>query len=322
LKTYGEIPAGKSELKVLLYPFYKIYPFKVWSKYRWWKNSKLKEKLPSLNRQNRWITVIDRLGAPGDALITANVIRCIKKKYPTLKINCITPHPELVQLDPSIDSFNQRETFYSFDSTYWELIVRKEKKENIVSHNMKILRIDDYVYQSQFHLAKEERDWAKSHLIDLQKPIVAICSKSKESVKNWPFQNWAILLKELCNKFTIIQLGDHLEPKFDGVIRFAGKHTMRESAAILSHCSFFIGPDSLLMHIANGLQVKSIIIFGGSRPDSCFGYEENLNLSSSPACSPCWIHDGYERCTENMKCMKSISPEQVLDEVENIFKNN
>ena len=67
------------------------------------------------------------LGAPGDALITANVIRCIKERYPKLKINCITPHPELIRLDPNIDSINQPETFYSFDSTYWELIVRRKR---------------------------------------------------------------------------------------------------------------------------------------------------------------------------------------------------
>ena len=64
--------------------------------------------------------------------------------------------------------------------------------------------------------------------------------------------------------FSIIQLGDHKEPILKNVTRFAGKHTMRESAALLSQANFFIGPDSLLMHVANGLKIKSIVIFGGS----------------------------------------------------------
>lgn len=319
MKTYGEIPAGKSELKVLLYPFYKIYPFKVWSKYRWWKNSKLKEKLPSLNRQNRWITVIDRLGAPGDALITANVIRCIKKKYPTLKINCITPHPELVQLDPSIDSFNQRETFYSFDSTYWELIVRKEKKENILAHNLGRIGIDEHEYRARFYLSEEEREWAKQLTEKFPKPVIAICTRSKEKVKNWPHDHWVELINSISPDFSIIQVGDDKEPELEKVIRFAGKHTVRESAAILSHSDLFIGPDSLLMHIANGLGIPSVILFGGSRPVQCLGYDQNINLSSSPHCSPCWIHDGFETCDHQVQCMNEISKENVLDAITSLL---
>ena len=74
---------------------------------------------------------------------------------------------------------------------------------------------------------------------------------------------------------------------------------MRESAAILSKAVHFIGPDSLLMHIANGLDIPSTIIFGGSRPVDCFGYSENINLASAPQCSPCWIHTGYESCSHD-----------------------
>ena len=113
-----------------------IYPLKLWSKYRWHRNSRLASQLSAMNKRKKWLTVIDRLGAPGDSLITANVIRCIKEKYPEVRINCITPHPELIRLDPSIEAINQPETFYSFDSSYWELIVRKEKIQNIIEHNM------------------------------------------------------------------------------------------------------------------------------------------------------------------------------------------
>jgi hypothetical protein len=144
MTSIGEIPAGCNRLRPLLYPFHNSYPLKLWSKYRWWKNGNLKDKLSLLNKSKSWLTVIDRLGAPGDALITANVIRCIKNKYPGLRINCITPHPELIRFDPSINSLNSKENFYSFDSSYWELIARKEKKENIISHNLGRMGIDDY----------------------------------------------------------------------------------------------------------------------------------------------------------------------------------
>jgi ADP-heptose:LPS heptosyltransferase len=312
LKEYGEIPGGKNELKHLLYPFYRFYPFKILSKFRWWRNSKLKDLLPALNKNHNQITVIDRLGAPGDALITANVIRCIKDNYPNLKINCITPHPELLKLDPHIDSINQKETFYSFDSTYWELIVRKEKKTNIIRHNLDRLGIKEYEYKARYYISKEEKEWAKDKINRLNKPLIGICTKSKETVKNWPESNWKSLVETLTTIGQVIHLGDNSEPKINGITRFAGKTKIRDSAALLSCCDFFIGPDSLLMHIANGLDIPSIIIFGGSRPVDCFGYEENINLFSQPHCSPCWIHDGYQQCNENFICLSNITKNQII----------
>jgi len=313
LKDYGETPGGKKELTPLLYPFYRSYPLKLWSKFRWFRNSRLQSLLPFLNKKRKWLTVIDRLGAPGDALITANVIRCIKENYPNLKINCITPHPELIRLDPLIDTINQPETFYSFDSTYWELIVRKEKSQNIIEHNMFRLGIDKYDYNATFYLSEEEKDWAKQETNQFDKPILAICTKSKEPVKNWPEANWLGLVQNLKTNFSIILLGDDREPIFEGVIRYAGKLSMRESAAILSNANYFIGPDSLLMHIAKGLDIPSTIIFGGSRPVACFGYSTNVNLGSTSQCSPCWIHEGYETCKEHMKCMEEIMLQTILE---------
>jgi len=315
LKDYGEIPGGKNELKILLYPFYQTYPLKLWSRYRWFQNSRLGSKLPALNKRKEWLSVIDRLGAPGDALITANVIRCIKENYPNLKINCITPHPELIRLDPLIDTINHPETFYSFDSSYWELIVRKEKSQNIIEHNMLRLGIDKYDYKAAYYLSEEEKDWAKQETNQFDKPILAICTKSKEPVKNWPESNWLEIIQNLKYKFSIIHLGDDKEPFFQDAHRYAGKLSMRESAAILSKANYFIGPDSLLMHMANGLNIPSTIIFGGSRPVKCLEYSQNINLSNTPKCSPCWIHDGYEECSHDLLCMSSISVTKVLSAI-------
>jgi ADP-heptose:LPS heptosyltransferase len=312
LKDYGEIPGGKNELTPLLYPFHRSYPLKLFSKYRWFQKSRLQSLLPSLNKKSKWLTVIDRLGAPGDALITANVIRCIKENYPNLRINCITPHPDLIRLDPHIDTINRLETFYSIDSTYWELIIRKEKSQNIIEHNSLRLGLDKYDYKAAYYLSEEEKDWAKQQSNQFDKPILAICTKSKEPVKNWPETNWSELIQNLKANISIIQLGDEKEPIFEGVHRYAGKLSMRESAAILSKANYFIGPDSLLMHIANGLDIPSTIIFGGSRPVGCFGYSENLNLKSAPECSPCWIHEGYESCGHNIQCITAISFEEVI----------
>ena len=186
MKDYGQIPGGKNELQPLLYPFHRLYPHKFLSKYRWFRNSRLPSLLPSLNKRKKWLTVIDRLGAPGDALITANVIRCIKEHYPGLRINCITPHPELITLDPNIDSINQPETFYSFDSSYWELIVRKEKSQNIIEHNMLRLGIDKYDYKAAFYLSAEEKNGQKRKPASLTNSFWLFVQRAKNRLKIGP----------------------------------------------------------------------------------------------------------------------------------------
>ena len=120
----------------------------------------------------------------------------------------------------------------------------------------------------------------KLESLGFNKPILAICTKSKETVKNWPEGNWEELLGYVMSNFSVIQLGDESEPFFSNVTRFAGELSMRQSAAILSCAKIFLGPDSLLMHIANGLNIPSLILFGGSRPAECFGYDQNTNLAT------------------------------------------
>jgi ADP-heptose:LPS heptosyltransferase len=319
MKSVGELPGGCNELKSLLYPFHTQYPFKFLSKFRWWKNSKLSEELPTLNSRRKWITVINRLGARGDTLITANVIRCIKNQYPNIKINCITPYSELIEHDPLIDSINKPETFYSFDSSYFELIVRNEENENVIAHNLNRIGIKEYQYKSNFHLLNQEIEWAKRVLSNYPKPPIAISAKSKEEVKNWPVRHWIETIDRIEDRFTIIQLGDDSEPVFDHVIRFAGKCSMRESAALLSQCKLFVGPDSLLMHIANGLNVKSIIIFGDGRPVNCLGYPGNVNISLSRKSGHSW-----QRLEETGKItnqMDRIDPQTIVDHVNHFAKN-
>jgi len=254
-------------------------------------------------------------------LITANVIKCIKDIYHNLKSNCITPFSELIQYDPSIDSINKRETFYSFDSSYFELIVRNEQNENIVCHNLKRLGIEKYTYKSSFHLIESEIEWAKEQVCDLPKPLIAISTKSKESVKNWPVENWFETIDYLSRKYTIIQLGDSTEPEFNNLKRYAGKLNMRESASILSRCQLFVGPDSLLMHVANGLDLKSVIIFGNARPVNCLGYPENVNLTGPTDSMGSWFHDGYGSEDQDLEATSDIPPKLVLQEIDKLLSN-
>jgi ADP-heptose:LPS heptosyltransferase len=197
--------------------------------------------------------------------------------------------------------------------------VRNEENENIIAHNLNRLGIKDYHYKSNFYLLNQEIEWGKHILTKYPKPPIAISARSKEEVKNWPVRHWIETIDQIEDQFTIIQLGDDSEPVFDHVIRFAGKCSMRESAALMSQCKLFVGPDSLMMHIANGLNIKSIIIFGDGRPVNCLGYPENINVSLSSRTGHSWQRLEETGALRNQ--MGRIEPQTIVDHVNNFAKD-
>jgi len=262
------------------------------------------------------VSIIDKFKAPGDTLLTGIVCRNVKKKFSHIRINCITPNPELLRYDPDIDCLNGQETFFSLPVWYLDVIDSKDPKTNVLGPIFDKLGIKEFDYHARFYLLEKEKKLAKNRLKTIKKPIIAINVVSGQKVKNWPIKNWQKLVDLLTKRYSIIQLGDDKEPYLDGAISFAGDLSMRESVAILAHAKLYIGPDSFLMHAANGVNVPSVIIFGGRTTPSNSGYRGNKNIYVKTDCSPCWIHNTEnEQCLYDMKCMKMITPEMVYHEV-------
>jgi ADP-heptose:LPS heptosyltransferase len=74
------------------------------------------------------------------------------------------------------------------------------------------------------------------------------------------------------------------------------------------------------MHGANGLDVPSVIIFGGSRPPDMLGYAANINLFEAMPCGPCWLQSSQgQRCDYGIACMDRITPDRVLAAVDELW---
>lgn len=289
----------------------------LWEKFHWHANEFLIQHPALLALLGLPLTIVDVFGSPGDTLLTAIVCRELKKRHPRLKLNCVTPNPSLLELDPNISSLNAPEIFCAIPFQYLDLLQSKDAVTNVLKPTMDKLGISDYEYRAQVYLSPQELESAKQRLEDLRRPIISINAMSRERVKVWPLDYWRETVVQLRDLGTVVQLGDSREPELEGVVRFAGKLSMRESMAVLAYARLHIGPDSFLMHAANGVNVPSIIIYGGSRPPACLGYAENINLAVQIECGPCWIHDSHEgKCPYEIKCMDMITPVKVMEAVE------
>lgn len=290
-------------------------------KFRWHLNTALTRRPAWLNALGARLTVVDAYGAPGDTLLTAIVCRHLRERCPRLRINCLTPNPDLLRHDPNIATLNEPETFFSVWSWYPNLTGAKDPRANLLSETFARLgwTLAPADYRARVFLTAPERSAARERLGATARPILTFNTRTKEPTKNWPLEAWRRAITELGARFHLVHLGDASEPEFPGVQRFAGALSLRESMAVLSHAAVHVGGVSFLVHAANGLDVPAVVIYGGRETPANSGYAGNANLATSVPCGPCWLHEEKgERCQHDMVCMTRIGVADVLAAVERL----
>ncbi len=81
---------------------------------------------------------------------------------------------------------------------------------------------------------------------------------------------------------------------------------------MLRNCDLFVGLVGFLMHLARAVECPGVIVYGGRETPETTGYSCNVNLKSSPECSPCWY---YSRCDFERKCLTEISVAEVVEAI-------
>jgi heptosyltransferase-1 len=92
----------------------------------------------------------------------------------------------------------------------------------------------------------------------------------------------------------------------------AGRTTIKQFLALLKHSHLYVGVDSGAMHAAAAFGVPVVALFGPSNPRwiGPYGQEEGIVQMKLP-CAPC-----NKRDCPDKSCMLSITPEMVLEKVE------
>ena len=235
----------------------------------------------------------------------------------------MTANPDLLQHDPNVDSLNLPETFFSVWCWYPDLAGRRDGATNVLRETFARLGLEHsrYDYAARVYLTPAELARGRELLSTATLPVITFHTRSNEAVKDWPLARWEAAVNQLRKTYHLVHLGDAREPMIDGVQRFAGRLSLRESMSVLAHARVHIGADSFLMHAANGLGVPSAIVFGGSRTPANLGYAANINLFTPMPCGPCWIHSiNGERCAYGLECMDRIAITDVTAAVDNLAR--
>lgn len=145
--------------------------------------------------------------------------------------------------------------------------------------------------------------------------------------KGWPyFQELITLLRRYFNgksKVFLIGKSEHeqqwaetiCDSQDDNVVNFVGKLDLADTANLIKYMDLFISTDTGLMHIADGLNIPLIAIFGATLISKNGPYnKEHRIVRSSLPCVPCQLAPQFSICKE-WRCMETLTPDIVMSEV-------
>lgn len=181
----------------------------------------------------------------------------------------------------------------------------------------------------EFFFSEEDskfvRDFLNKNGVNKDDFLVAINPGGNWLAKRWPKEYWANLADRLIREFgsrLIITGGYHDMPlikEIAGLMKenpviACGIFNLKQLGALCKCVSLFITADTGPLHIADSVGAKSIIaLFGPTSPDITgpFFRKNAVILQKDAGCRiPCYVIN----CKDN-RCMKAITPEEVLKEV-------
>ena len=189
-----------------------------------------------------------------------------------------------------------------------------------------LLQNDEQAQDSQhvgITLREQEIKWANEILQEnnVQDPIGLLIGSVAKS-RSVPIGKWIEIVKDkLANDKQFVIIGEKRDAVksqeiiaqvgHDKVISFCGKHTLRESIALISQCRAVIAADSGLGHIAADLDIPTISLFGAGDPEkTCPLGNLTQVVTANVHCSPC--EDNICGNTlEPMICLNTISSNQI-----------
>ncbi len=145
------------------------------------------------------------------------------------------------------------------------------------------------VYDMRLYTGQEERAWAEQFLADNgtgDGPFAVIAPTAKWVSKQWPIERFAQLAERLLgagmSKVVVVGSGADVEatrPLVNkGLIDAVGKTSVGQLMALIERSGLTVSNDSAALHLAVGLGVRCVGIFGPSDPALAGPYRYNVGL--------------------------------------------
>lgn len=163
------------------------------------------------------------------------------------------------------------------------------------------------------------------------RPFVAIAPGAAHETKRWPVDHWVKLTRQIIGTGAdIVVIGGPDDSAISGeiVARSGGRAAsgagllgLQQTGAVLKKAAALISGDTGAMHMATGLSVPVVALFGPTvRQFGFFPYNAIATVVERDIpCRPCTPHGGPECPLEHHYCMRQILPDAVMTALSRIL---
>jgi heptosyltransferase-2 len=206
---------------------------------------------------------------------------------------------------------------------------------------LKELGVSIHKHEMEYYISVEDKLWAddffrRHGLKDDAKPIgvfpgAGVSWGAGARYRRWAPEKYAKLLDKLIEKVPgeIILFGDKSETDLCTELRFNrsqiiqafGQTSLGQLAALMKKCRLVILNDGGPLHIAVGVKVKTVSVFGPVDEKVYGPYgnsQDHLVVTRNILCRPCYRQFRMTQC-EHVSCLKQITVEDVFEKVQEIL---
>lgn len=146
-------------------------------------------------------------------------------------------------------------------------------------------------------------------------PTIGLHFKSAEKRRSLPEETSNKLIEYLLKNtnFNLLLLDNSKENRDSGRVKNCYNKDIESSIREFDKCIYFIGVDSGWLHIAGALGIRSLGIFGSTKPYMRIKDYNSSYIWAEIECRGCF----YKQCEVDYACMKKITVEEILESLRN-----
>lgn len=237
-------------------------------------------------------------------------------------------------------------------SRWWKYLLLSEAVEfdTISTHtvlmNLRLAEILQLHPCSEIVIAWQEADQQKVlHCIDTHKKLAILHLRPKFSYKEWIKEGWIGAAHWLLKMgYTVVLTGDRSESEKkmalevfnrlpEGVVNMVGHLSLNQVGFLLSRAKIYMGPDTVVTHMAAALGVPTLALFGPSNPVKWgpwpkawiltnpfvrIGSQHRNNvylMQGSGVCVPCLKEGCDQHIRSRSRCLDNLTAQQVINKL-------
>ena len=260
----------------------------------------------------------------GDEVMALPFYVLVREHWPTAEISVAVNYPGLAAGIAGLTVDNARDEFscdrYLFACSDGRRVPR-------LQHLCRLHRVPYRRIEPSLDVARLPGlpDWPFE-----REPIVGYCCTA-----GWPCKSWSrtamagllALVQQRRPDMAFVEVGRGGTKAGVG-LDLADRLSVEQTATALSRCSFYVGPDSGLVHLALAVGTPAVGLYGPVVPERAFGPRAALTAALSPVeCRGCHTDGRMEKpgtCPlgvesddpEDYPCMRSLTPELVMGHID------